>query len=302
MSTGYPHIRIHAEDGQILVREGLSLAFYMRRSHVELAEAILHSLEAYLHGVGRDVLRWYVDDAGEWQPLDAEGWTFVQAKLLTRQGGITRLMASPDSSAAYSVEYYGKPLDAQLLGPRPGAVCALGFRIPTEFLEEHGPSRLRELALEIARALPFCSGYVGLSLQGGFDLLGVEEKIAPYCSRHPGLDIPDLETLGWELGMRFRGPSWLTFLGQPLLGEAGGTEGLRTHLRTPGTTVQEMEGQRVCITLGEWPEVGDTQRGDSLPAYRELARILEPWLFHTPRSFMPGLRGEEVRRWEQRFL
>jgi hypothetical protein len=274
----------------------------MRRNHVEIAQAVLRSLEAYLNGVGRETPRWCVDDSGEWQQLDTAGWSFVRTKLLTRQGGIIHLASSPDSGAAYALEYYGKPLDAQLLGPRPGVVCALNFWLPSEFLEEQGPSRVRELTLEIASALPFCTGYAGLAFQGGLDLAGVDQAIVPYCFRYPGFDIPNLGTHGWELGTRFRGPAWLTFLGQPLLGELGGPDTVRSRLHAPGTTVQEMEGNRICITLGEWPEAGDTQHGDNLPAYRELARVLEPWLFHNPRGFMPCFRGDDVLRWERRFL
>jgi hypothetical protein len=33
---------------------------------------------------------------------------------------------------------------------------------------------------------------------------------------------------------------------------------------------------------GEWPEAGDLEHGHTLPAYRELARVLEPWSYRTP--------------------
>lgn len=93
----------------------------------------------------------------------------------------------------------------------------------------------------------------------------------------------------------------MNFLGQPVLGELGGAEGLRARLHSPGTTVQELAGDKVVITLGEWPEAGDVERGDALPSYRELARVLEPWLHHTD---VPMLNRpmEETRRWERRFL
>lgn len=302
MSTHYPRIRVHANDGRLVLREGLSLTFFMRRSHAEVAQAVWLSVEAYCRSVGPQALCWYIDDASEWQPLDERGWNSLRHKLLSQKGGLTNLAHSPESGAAYSLEYYGKPLDDRTLSMRPGAVCALGFRLPTEFLEEHGPARVREVAREVATPLPVCSGYVGLSFHGGLDLLGVSEKIAPLCFRHPGIDVPNLETLGWELGTRFRGPSWLTFLGQPLLGELGGAAALRSRLHASGTTVQELEGDRVIVTLGEWPEAGDTEHGDKLPAYRELARVMEPWLFHNPRGFMPCVRREDTLRWERRFF
>jgi hypothetical protein len=63
----------------------------------------------------------------------------------------------------------------------------------------------------------------------------------------------------------------------------------------------ELDGERAVVTLGEWPEAGDVEQGLTLPAYRELARVLEPWLYegHQLNSDFPP---EDLRRWERRFL
>mgnify|MGYP003577086934 CR=1 FL=1 len=66
--------------------------------------------------------------------------------------------------------------------------------------------------------------------------------------------------------------------------------------------MQAIGDDRASVILGQWPEAGNIERGDTLPAYRELARVMEPWLFHEPRGFMPCLRGEDMRRWGRRFL
>lgn len=174
--------------------------------------------------------------------------------------------------------------------------------LPTAYLEDHGPGRVRELALELAASLPFCSGHAGLSFHCDLYVLGVKRKVREYCFRYPGLDIPELRNLSFNLGTRLRGPAWMTFLGQPVLGELGGTAALRARLSSPGTTVQELDGERAVVTLGPWPEAGDTEQGQMLPAYRELARVLEPWLYREepPR---PSIEiSEDTRRWERRFL
>jgi hypothetical protein len=169
-------------------------------------------------------------------------------------------------------------------------------------VEEHGPEKVRELAMEIAALLPFCSGYCGLSFNAAFDQVGVRREVSRYWMRYPGIDVHDSTgSYSWRIGTRVRGPHWLTFLGQPVLGELGGAEGLRARLQSPVTTVQEMEGDKVVVTLGAWPEAGDAEKGDVLPAYRELARVLEPWLYHE-RIPMLDSSEEESRRWERRFL
>ena len=93
----------------------------------------------------------------------------------------------------------------------------------------------------------------------------------------------------------------MNFLGPPVLGELGGTAGLSSHLSSPDTNVQELPGGRAVVTLGPWPEAGDTEQGRELPHYRELARVLEPWLYHEP-SLRDPVASEEKRRWERRFL
>jgi hypothetical protein len=56
------------------------------------------------------------------------------------------------------------------------------------------------------------------------------------------------------------------------------------------------------VTLGTWPEAGDLAQGRDLPAYRELARVLEPWLFGCTNYRWSGYTHEETRRWWRRFL
>jgi len=54
------------------------------------------------------------------------------------------------------------------------------------------------------------------------------------------------------------------------------------------------------VTLGEWPEAGDTEQGNTLPAYRELAHVLAPWLYERRRPWS-RFTVEDMRRWEHRF-
>jgi hypothetical protein len=298
MTERYPRIRIHARNGELLIRDGLSICFYMRRSHEEVAAGVMCSLEAYLRALGPQALGWYADSEGDWQELDAAGWEHIRRRLRGNRCGIVTLKDTPGGAGQYRFDYFGKSLDASLFANNPGAVCAVSFWLPTEYLEEHGPTRVRELALELAAPLPFNSGHAGLSFNALGQLLGVSEEIRNGCFRHPGMDVRNPEGIAWNIGTRVRGAYWLTFLGQPVLGELGGSAGLRSRLSSPDISVQDMEGERAVVTLGEWPEAGDTQQGSDLPLHRELARVLEPWLYHA-RTREPD---EDLLRWERRFL
>jgi Protein of unknown function (DUF3396) len=291
-----PKIRIHAEHGALVVREGLSICFYMRHSHKEIAPAVTRSLDAYLRAVGPRALGWYVDPEGDWQQLDATGWTHVRNKL-QKSSPLLRLRDTPGNAGQYELRYYGKSLDAPLFVNNPDAVCAVCFWLPSEYLEEHGPEHVRALALDLATPLPFNSGHAGLA----FNFLYMPPEFRSLCFRYPGLDACSSMDSSWSIGTRVRGSHWLTFLGQPVLGELGGPAGLRSRLSSPDITVQEMDGERAVVTLGEWPEAGDTEQGRDLPLHRELAHVLEPWLYsaHIP---WDGFTPEDMRRWERRFL
>jgi hypothetical protein len=297
MSERYPKIRIRTQGGSLQVREGLSFTFYLRHPHDVIAAGVRRSLEAYLRAIGPQALGRYADEEGEYQPLDSEGWERIRREMHQPEWAIIRLYDVVPGDIRYRFEYYGRQLVDLFGEPDSEEVCRLIFWLPSEFLEEHGPSRVRELALELAAPLPFCSGYAGLAFNAQLDLLGIAEEVAKRCMRYPGMDISVPQ---WRLGTRLWGVQWLTFLGQPVLGELGGAAGLRSKLHEPGTTVQEMEGERALVTLGKWPEAGDTEQGHPLPAYRELARVLEPWLFQESRDihFPPELE----RRWVRRFL
>jgi hypothetical protein len=172
----------------------------------------------------------------------------------------------------------------------------VSFSWPTEYLEKHGPGRVRELAMALASLLPFSSGHAGLS----FYFPHLYGSSMGEALRYPGLDVNHDRR---ELGSRVDGVHWLNFLGQPVLGELGGAAGLRARLHSPGTTVQEMDGERAVVTLGQWPEAGDLTRGQDLPAYREFARVLEPWLYECPSYYdFDDVSHEETLRWWRRFL
>jgi len=302
MSEHFPRIRVHAQSGYLLIREGLTLTFYMKRAHSEIAAGVMRSLEAYLRAVGPSALDSYADEEGEWMPLDAKGWDLVRSNLLHPKWALEHLADGSSGEERYRFDYQGKALDDPSFNWGPDAVSVVSYWLPSEFLEERGPGQLRELALELAAPLPFNSGQVGLTFNCELDLLGVNREVRRYCLRYPGLDVVNPIGISTDIGTRVRGPSWLTFLGQPVLGELGGAAGLRSRLHTPGTTVQELDGDRAVVTLGPWPEAGDTEQGKTLPAWRELARVLEPWTLWGEGTYMLGFQPEDAPRWERRFL
>ncbi|QRN95579.1 DUF3396 domain-containing protein [Archangium violaceum] len=303
MSAHYPRIRHYSvyESGRYLsIRESVGITFYMRHPHQEVARRVLHTLEVYRRAVGPGALGCYLDEEGEWRNLDDEAWKRTRQDLLYPSGANVQLGGASDDFYGYAFTYYGEQFDATRPSNDKGVTCMVAFWLPTEYLEEHGPAQVRELALELAAELPFNSGHAGLSLLFPEAVLGMAGHIRDVAFRYPGLDIPD-QSICMDIGTRVKGAHWLTFLGQPVLGRLGGAAGLRARLLAPDTSVQQMEGERALVTLGKWPEAGDLEQGQTLPEYRELARQLEPWLYER-QCGRSGFSLEDIRRWERRFL
>lgn len=325
MTGHFPRIRLYSsQSGQqrLVRREVVRLGLYLPFDHVELAEAVSRSLGVYLEAVGEgpDVFSEWWHPEGEAFPLDEYGWTQLRAQLAPPRRGKWFLEDLEDEQSVHrylkrqcersvrltggdsGVSGYGFTYQARLPWRTrthvEEEVSIVSFSWPTEYLKAHGPGRVRELALELASLLPFSAGHAGLAFQLPDEATGPWNREELF--RYPGIDVPHGLT---SMGSRVDGVHWLNFLGPPVLGAVGGITGLRAHLTSPGATVQELGGERAVVTLGPWPEAGDLTQGLDLPPYRELAHVLEPWLYPCPsHESWPGSSHEETRRWWRRFL
>jgi hypothetical protein len=226
-------------------------------------------------------LAWYASDDGDTLPLDDKGWEHIRKTMLERRWGgawNVELDESDSEVSGYRFEYYGKKLDAPSFSDDQGATTGVSFSFPTEYLLEHGPAHLRTLSLELARELPFSFGYASLAFvspRGSW--YAARQELLGLLGRYYGLDLYFLERTSELIGTGARGAYWLTFLGQPLLGQLGGPERLRQELSFPEVSLQPLEGERLLLTLGEWPDAIDTTQEQYVLHYRALARLLEPY-------------------------
>jgi hypothetical protein len=308
MREDIPLIRLQPELGgdSVVARDGVVLCFFMRHSHKEVAPAIWRALELYRRAIPSEALAWYGSEDGDTLPLDDKGWERIRYKLLERPWGlewIVELEEDCSQVGGYHFEYDGRWLDDPEGFHGENATSAVAFTFPTEYLLKHGPGHLRSLAHELARELPFSFGYASLAIIAPHGLwFSARREVVPLLSRYLGLDIYHLGETSQLIGPRARGAYWLTFLGQPLLGQLGGVEGLRGKLPFPEVSFQPMEGERLLVTLGEWPDAIDTSKGVAVPEYRALAHLLEPFLYEERNDWFnllpPGT--DNMHRWLRR--
>jgi hypothetical protein len=95
--------------------------------------------------------------------------------------------------------------------------------------------------------------------------------------RHPGVDVVripfDAKAVG-EDGVKT--VNWLTLLDADLVKQLGGQRGLRGKLSTDIDLITTKHG--VIVQAGPIPGLGDVNRKEVLPLYREVDALLQPWI------------------------
>ncbi|MGE6762434.1 DUF3396 domain-containing protein [Corallococcus interemptor] len=283
----------------MLVRDGISISFYLGHSHQGISQRIESALRVFQHAIVPASLDWYCDSEGDFRELDAAGREFLEQEFRSLSAAHVSLANHAHGVGEYEFIYRGLWREAPH-GLDASRLSTVTFWLPTEFLESQGSDAVRELALRLSADLPFASGHAGLAFNAQLSLLGVDELVHRERLLHPGMDVPD-DSACLYLGTRVCGVHWMNFLGPPVLTELGGVEALRQRLQSPGTTVQPLSEGRAVVTLGLEPDAGDVTQSPVLPGYRELARILEPWMYFQGDA-RPWRDTEDQRRWERRFL
>lgn len=318
---------------KLLAREVFRFAFYLPHDHADIAPGVSHAIDSYMRAVGEGpaTISYGHINHSEGSPLTAERWESLRRFLRNT----TRRVFPDDFSESTQHDIEKRGFHAGLLfsegfgNPNgygleyksripwrstPGVtfVSQLTATLPLEYLEAHGATQVRQLALDMASKLLLVSGHAGLAI-GLYGLLRpTNDAFRAEVLNHPGLDLrPAWYRQQW-MGLQVDGIHWLNFFGPPLLAQLGGARALRAQLHEPETALMDLPEDRVVVALGDRPDAGDLRTGKNLPAYRELARVLEPWLeplflpqwadTTPPRYSAFHLTESEARHWWRRFL
>ncbi len=184
MSPQSPRIHDSQQGRERLVRrEVLQLVLHLPFDHHDLAVPVSQALDLYLStlGQGVDALSDGYDLETDPFPLDDENWEIVRM-ILAPPRGVRFLddLENPRDAHRYIKNQFERAVE--LTGGTNGVsgyrflyrsrlpwknprdtVSLVSFSWPLEYLEDHGPGRMRELVLELAALLPFSSGHVGLA-------------------------------------------------------------------------------------------------------------------------------------------
>ncbi|MHA7634732.1 type VI immunity family protein [Corallococcus sp. M7] len=299
MSENFPSLRLHYRGGAVAARDGVVVSFFIPHDHSIVAQACWRALQTYVQAIPPQSLNWYGADDGDVLELDEDGWEVIRKRMVDRPSRLAWHVSLSDldgGTGGYQFEYHSNRIQRPLCI---GSSTAMSFTVPTEFLLEQGPQRMRTLVLELARELPFHFGYASFALasrQGSW-AAGDWKVLEKYSARYLGVDLPAVESLGYVIGTHALGAHWLTFLGPPLLDRMGGTEAVRQALPFPEVSLLPMEQERLLVTLSEWPQAIDIEQEPVPPQYRALACFLKPFMYTSGED--AGI-GNYLDRWRRR--
>ena len=310
MAQQKPILKKDPDDGTVLLRDGVTLAFFLPMPFGEVAVAVLAAVDSYLATLPPDALKWGAvgANADEWKPVTRT--TVSRARVLLEGAGPAKRAMTAFTLAETELGGGAPIRGVQVVGSKPDPDLPdernlVQFFFPAESLEPGQVEAFVTAAKGLAKLLPFDFGYGSPALQWS-ELHADEALDAAWglAVRYPGYDVQYNEPSRSYLEGKLRGARWLTFLGPDFVARLGGKNAIRVKL--PSEVVVQDAGHGTLLRSGTLPELGDRNRRASTPLLRAVAKLLEP----ETRFEEPALEGsafgedreDEFHAWERRFL
>ena len=176
----------------------------------------------------------------------------------------------------------------------------LSFAPPAD---EASVAQFADLCRFIFTRIPFLSGYAGYALLFDEDSAAFTgeawEAILRIAMRHPGYDVFQYDAGSPFLYFHAKGANWITALGEPFLERFDQLE-RAAYLRDRRIDITRTDTMLV-IQAGASPQIGDLNRGDDLPLYRQVAKAIEPLTCGAHWAFSREFNEEKTMRWIKRF-
>lgn len=125
----------------------------------------------------------------------------------------------------------------------------------------------------------------------------------PLLQRHPGLAYGDSFSFSNAANSGVTAVSWLTLLGPRLSEKLGGLGRIKRGL-TKGVAALPVGAGGVALRAGEKPELGDRERGDLLPEYHAVGKLVAPHRASDDalEDVLVGMLDKDARAWLCRFF
>ena len=279
------------EDGT-MYSASLQFVLYANKPLPELAKGATACYELFVERFG-DSLDWYLARSMRKARRFSEKYVEIFPTLCKESGPGLPL---------YRV-FHGSGLQDYL-----PPVFATGAYADFSWLQIHLPPALANdwkgvltLLKVMAEPFPFRYGTVALSLCWN-DMsvdrdIDVPRLIGPLLKRYPGFNVGTPR----ELTDQAVPPvNWLTLLGPELLRKLGGIGDVRREFADDEAISVMPLGHGALIRAGEFPQLGDRNRRDTLSLYRKVGSYLKDYRGDQEIE-LDGLTLEESEKWLARF-
>jgi hypothetical protein len=290
------------KDGIRLVALTFGVDLYSNRSLYACPAEVLSTFDAFLRRVPAASLNYYATETMK-----------VHKAVNKRTLGMLETWLKPEAPRKHYIALELKSTASQQAAPdikyevwaeeASQDANVVSIALPVREAQE-SPEEMLAFVKTLADIFPFRCGLAGYAFECSRYAKQASETHAWNVSmRHPGIDIVRLPYDAQAVGPDgVKGANWLTLLGDELVAELGGANALRTRLSSDIDILPCNNG--IILKAGSSPSTGDVNRGETLPLYREVYRLLErPIVVAAKRSMSFQLVDDFVERteaWYQR--
>lgn len=217
----------------------------------------------------------------------------------------TKVLGFRAHTGAAAFDIAAPALEIALLGNFDPQRYVFRMALPVE--SGDSPDRVVQLVQGALAEFPLASGYCGYSLLWDRDP-SVDQAVckwaAPLLQRHPGLGYGKPVSIANASEMGLAVVNWLTLLGPGLTAAMGGVEALAQYAPAD-VDVLPLGPGGALLRAGPAPAVGDVNRGDPLPLYHAVGRMLAPVLAPDEaldEVAVDGMEGDDAYEWFRRFF
>ena len=270
------------ESGFRLVSLGFAISLFFDRPFGEIRQQILASIELMQSQIPKDALRWY---ATETMAKHRSVTKRVLSMLPTwlAPGAPAREYIALELKDGERVEdaphYMLQVFSEESPDPKEERIDARFFRLILPYrVGRDRSAEMVHLFASLCRTAPCRHALAGYALVcSRYSEFPSQTHAVAFGMRHPGvdilIDIADSSVVGVH---SIKGASWLTMIDQRFVAQLGGLNAVRNSL-IDGVELIELDNG-VILRAGATPDIGDTNRRDTLPAYRAAFAIVRPLL------------------------
>ena len=260
-----------------VVKAGISLSLYYSRPMHVLAKHIEEIVNMYILFIPSGVIQSILSTSGVWRPFTRQSLA-GRLRKMSADGvdyrSIHLSSGAPGNVGDYGFHFFGSRFSNPDTSPR--ETCLLTMKFPPLIATSTSAQEFIQFVLRIAKVEPFDSGHAGYAFNHLFETWRDQALpwIAQKAPRFLGFDI-NYDLFRRAARGRLVTASWITMIGTSMVEVLGGADALRNALPPEVQALSANGG--IVLVEGQWPPVGDVNRGASdLALLRAVANLTKP--------------------------